>query len=295
LYVLADIDVDVILKCNKVKKLTEQPKDIVKALEKSTLLSVTEDGKHIFRTVPVAPVTNADECTIYVVSVSVCACRRAPFWFQPSTDSIRLQEDLPLEVDHDWLKSVFSNYGEIVYVSIPHYKTSRKLKGFAFIQFDSPESANKALEVSSSPKSQKNLRFIYLYLLILQAFRSANSCLSNSMEPKDLLSVQTFEGEKDVVAPPMEDVAIDQIQCANVKQEPDEEPPAKKRKRRSTDESNGSEKSGQQQCDSKPTTTANVSSQVSLKKKNKKLKQDPDCVKAEAVESETDKPKTEGT
>lgn len=53
-----------------------------------------------------------------------------------------------MEVDHDWLKNVFSVYGEVVYVSVPTYKTTHKIKGFAFIQFDSPESANKAIEVN---------------------------------------------------------------------------------------------------------------------------------------------------
>lgn len=66
--IFTDIDIEIILKCNKIKKFTEDPKDIVIALEKSTLISVSEDGKKIFRTVPVAPVSNADECTIYVVS-----------------------------------------------------------------------------------------------------------------------------------------------------------------------------------------------------------------------------------
>ena len=61
-------------------------------------------------------------------------------------------------MDHDWLKSVFSKYGEIVYVSIPHYKTSRKPKGFAFIQFDTPESADKAIRVSSLPN--ESLMFV---------------------------------------------------------------------------------------------------------------------------------------
>lgn len=64
-----DIDIEYILKCNKIKKLTTDPKDIIKALKKSSLLSVSEDGTKIFRTVPVAPVTNADDSTIYVVSI----------------------------------------------------------------------------------------------------------------------------------------------------------------------------------------------------------------------------------
>lgn len=53
------------------KKLTSDPKDIVKALKKSSLLSITEDQTKIYRTVPVAPIPNADDCTIYVVSFGI--------------------------------------------------------------------------------------------------------------------------------------------------------------------------------------------------------------------------------
>lgn len=66
-----DIDVEVILNCNKIKKLTRNPNDIVKALKPSEILSVTDDGTKIYRTVPVQPITNADECTIYVVSAKI--------------------------------------------------------------------------------------------------------------------------------------------------------------------------------------------------------------------------------
>lgn len=37
-------------------------------MKKSNFLTVTEDETKIFRTVPVAPIINADDCTIYVVS-----------------------------------------------------------------------------------------------------------------------------------------------------------------------------------------------------------------------------------
>jgi La-related protein 7 len=42
---------------------------------------------------------------------------------------------------------VFSAYGKVAYVSLPKYRTSGKIKGFAFVEFDTPEEANKTLEV----------------------------------------------------------------------------------------------------------------------------------------------------
>ncbi len=105
-----------------------------------------------------------------------------------------------MEIDHDWLKNVFSVYGEVVYVSIPRYKVSNKFKGFAFVQFDTPENAVKALEVGIHQfyDFRRNNGRIYKYSLF-QAFQSVNSCLSTAITPSKLRSIQTFEGEKDVV------------------------------------------------------------------------------------------------
>lgn len=72
-----------------------------------------------------------------------------------------------MEVDHDWLKNVFSVYGDVVYVSVPTYKTTRKLKGFAFVQFGCPESADKAIRVSLSTvfviTCLSDLQFVFLF------------------------------------------------------------------------------------------------------------------------------------
>jgi La-related protein 7 len=58
-----------------------------------------------------------------------------------------LQEQLPLDAQHEWLRDIFSAYGKVAYVSLPKYRTSGKIKGFAFVEFDTPEEANKTLEV----------------------------------------------------------------------------------------------------------------------------------------------------
>ena len=43
-------------------------------------------------------------------------------------------ENLPPDADHDFIRSVFVPYGEVVYVSMPKFKSGRS-KGFAFIEF----------------------------------------------------------------------------------------------------------------------------------------------------------------
>lgn len=104
------------------RELTTDTNKIAKALQGSTMLKVSEDGKMVCRLTPINKKDNVDECTVYV-------------------------QNLPSDADHDWLISIFSKYGPVAYVSIPRYKSNRKIKGFAFIEFDTPTSADKCLKV----------------------------------------------------------------------------------------------------------------------------------------------------
>lgn len=63
-----------------------------------------------------------------------------------------LKELLPKDVTHSWIEKVFTKCGNVVYVSIPRYKTSGDPKGFAFIEFEKGEHAQKAIEVMTSMK-----------------------------------------------------------------------------------------------------------------------------------------------
>lgn len=52
---------------------------------------------------------------------------------------------------HSWIERVFTKCGNVVYVSIPRYKSSGDSKGFAFVEFEKEEEASKAIEVMSRP------------------------------------------------------------------------------------------------------------------------------------------------
>lgn len=67
-----------------------------------------------------------------------------------------IQEQLPSKADHDWVKSMFEKYGNVVYVSLPKFK-SGTIKRFAFVEFDNEESANKVLEVKFNLYLNNNL------------------------------------------------------------------------------------------------------------------------------------------
>lgn len=61
--------------------------------------------------------------------------------------TLLLQELLPKNVNHSWIERVFGKCGNVVYISIPRYKTSKDPKGFAFVEFETKEQAEKAIEV----------------------------------------------------------------------------------------------------------------------------------------------------
>uniref|UniRef100_A0A8C6ZHW6 RRM domain-containing protein n=1 Tax=Nothoprocta perdicaria TaxID=30464 RepID=A0A8C6ZHW6_NOTPE len=91
-------------------------------------------------------------------------------------------ELLPKNVNHSWIERVFGKCGNVVYVSIPRYKTSGDPKGFAFVEFETKEQADKAIEFLNNPpeeaprkpgifpKTVKNKPFKY--------------CISNAEEKK---------------------------------------------------------------------------------------------------------------
>lgn len=117
-----DVNLEEFTRFNKLSLLTTDTNRIAKALQKSTMLKVSEDGTKVCRLTPINKKENVDECTIYV-------------------------QNLPLDADHDWLISIFSKYGLVDYVSIPRYRSNKKIKGFAFVEFDAPVSAKKCIKV----------------------------------------------------------------------------------------------------------------------------------------------------
>ncbi|KAF3423602.1 hypothetical protein E2986_03952 [Frieseomelitta varia] len=140
------VDLNVFLRFNKIKELTTDINRIAKAVQVSTMLSLSEDGMKVRRVTPIIIKENTDECTVYV-------------------------QNLPPDADHETLSSVFSQYGQVVYVSIPRFKINRKIKGFAFVEFDTVENAKKCLK----------------------AFEKKGCVLPSYTTPNKLLSITTFD------------------------------------------------------------------------------------------------------
>ncbi|XP_063700918.1 la-related protein 7 [Culicoides brevitarsis] len=115
------VEISEFLKFNKIKALTQTVEDIAKAVSGSELLALSEDSTKVKRKTELQVKADADECTLYV-------------------------ESLPKSATHDYVKEIFSKYGNVVYVSLPRFKHSRRIKEFGFVEFENQEGLKKAVE-----------------------------------------------------------------------------------------------------------------------------------------------------
>lgn len=177
---LIDVEIAEFLIFNKVKALTETVDDIAKAVTGSDLLQLSEDATKVKRKTDLHVKADADECTLYV-------------------------ESLPKSATHDYVKEIFSKYGQVVYVSLPRYKHSRRIKEFGFVEYESQEGLKKALD----------------------AFKQWNGVLVyEDADPDKLQSVVSFNEErKEEKVTKDKD---DQSHSKTTEEEENDEPPMKK-------------------------------------------------------------------
>lgn len=115
------VDLEVFLTFHKIQAFTNDVKVIATALESSEILKLNDEKTRVKRVTKLEYKHDVDDCTLYV-------------------------ERLPLNADHNWLKTAFSKHGHVLYVSLPRYRHNGKIKGFAFIEFSSPEEVDKACQ-----------------------------------------------------------------------------------------------------------------------------------------------------
>ncbi|XP_069169497.1 la-related protein 7 isoform X2 [Procambarus clarkii] len=141
------VNLDTFFKFNRIRSLTTDINLLRKAVSKSSLLELSEDGLKVKRKFEVEVKDNEMECTIYI-------------------------ENIPAHSDHSWIREVLAQYGTIDYISLPRYRRSGKPKGFAFVEFKTPQMANSALE----------------------AFGALECRIPVTIDPSELLSIKSYEG-----------------------------------------------------------------------------------------------------
>ncbi|XP_071782668.1 la-related protein 7 isoform X2 [Centroberyx gerrardi] len=121
------VDISVLTSFNRMKKLTTDTKLIARALKNSSIVEVNLEGNKLRRQLPIGRVPkDVDSRTVYV-------------------------ELLPKDVTHGWIERVFTKCGNVVYISVPRYKSTGDSKGFAFVEFETEEHAQKAIEMLNNP------------------------------------------------------------------------------------------------------------------------------------------------
>lgn len=160
----SSVDINVFLKFNKIRRLTATSEDIVKALKKSTVLTLSEDSLRVSRINPVCVKENIDKCTIYV-------------------------ENIKSDTSHDWLQDLFSDFGKVDYISIPKYKHNRVNKGFAFVEFASEEAASEAIKFFEEIDAKMSLKIAPETLQSIATFEPDE----NTVSKKDLGDVKASE------------------------------------------------------------------------------------------------------
>ncbi|XP_046861129.1 la-related protein 7-like isoform X2 [Xenia sp. Carnegie-2017] len=116
------IEIGTIANFNRMKQLCGDFSLVVKAMKRCSSIEVI-DEKWLKLSKPLPEPKNVDLQTIYV-------------------------EGLPSNAEHKWLKSLFSSCGNVVYVSLPLHKLNKKIKGFAFVEFENESEADAALKSS---------------------------------------------------------------------------------------------------------------------------------------------------
>lgn len=168
------IDLQIFFKFNKLRSMTTDVEFLRKAISKSSILELSEDGLKVRRKTDVEVKNNELQCTIYV-------------------------ENIPSNADHDWIRQVFGGYGTIDYISVPRFHRSGRPKGFAFIEFKTPEMANTALE----------------------AFGALECKIAPTIDPGQLQSIKTFEGNSGEQEP---EGSENKSECENQNGAKDSEP-----------------------------------------------------------------------
>jgi len=136
---------DIILEFSKLKKLLSELPDsqvklevVKKVIASSHIVTLSEDmkafkRKKAFNKEEYAKSTQLENRTIYIENF-------------PETTTIEV------------LTNILSKVGEVLYINMPRYDVSKKVKGYAFVEYKSMKESEKAIEVLNEtyPKELAN-------------------------------------------------------------------------------------------------------------------------------------------
>ncbi|KAF6777635.1 hypothetical protein AHF37_03009 [Paragonimus kellicotti] len=162
------IPIELLLQCHRLQAMQVTKDILIRAVKKSSLIKLSDDGEAIVRTCPLPELSVPREKR----TVLVCGI---PRWIKepepkedfvlPNSDMRTPSESVVYEHENsrwemmDWLREIFSEFGEVLYINLPHYHSSGIFRGFAFVEFSSSKDA-KAASKAMRPKPEHEIWFV---------------------------------------------------------------------------------------------------------------------------------------
>ncbi|TPP61277.1 La protein 7, partial [Fasciola gigantica] len=145
------IPIELLLNCHRLQMLQATEELVIRAVKKSTLLHLSSDGKAIVRSQPVSTLPAREKRTVLVVGIPRWSTEppQPPAEYCADPDETCPEpksSDLCLATWQvtDWLRDVFSEFGQVLYVQLPQFQSSGFFRGFAFIEFADSKEAKAA-------------------------------------------------------------------------------------------------------------------------------------------------------
>ena len=239
---------------NKIKNILNGGNEAIirKALSRSIVLELSEDQTKVRRkeNAPVKSQDEIDDCTIYV-------------------------EQIPINSNHESIKSSFERFGKVAYVSLPRYKKSRQIKQFGFVEFEDQESIGKAIQ--SFKKFDGVLQYASLKA------ENLLSIVTHEKEDSEKVEVKKEERVEDTEEPPAKKVKIEEPKKLEEKQAKDEKSSQEETQEKEAQEDSAvemTEESAAENPDDSATEKPNaVMNEVVKKKKNRQHKKKSNAAK----------------
>jgi RNA recognition motif-containing protein len=167
------VDLKILLDFNKIKSLLQDVEDekekikyVKKAIENSKKLKILNNKK-------VVRAEKFDEKKMNLKEID---------------NQIIYVENIPnsVMITHEILKEIFSKHGKVLHVSIPKFSENKQLKGFAFITFENPSEADKAIREGNNTIPREFISTVNTCSLDPLVIMSKNDWLSKKEEFKKL-------------------------------------------------------------------------------------------------------------
>nr|CAX73095.1 La-related protein 7 [Schistosoma japonicum] len=148
------IPIALLLKCNRMIAMNVNEDILKNVVEKSKILRLSDDGLAIVRVLPLSDFGPREKRTILVTELPRLLSGMTENVNENDTSqrSAKLCSNQMMDISSasceltDWIRNMFDEYGEVLYVSLPRYHRSNSFRGFAFVEFKTSKSARKAVK-----------------------------------------------------------------------------------------------------------------------------------------------------